>query len=112
MKIPSCLVRSLLFGLVPLYLVACAPRAEFHTVSQSGARRTGVYLRFSEKPQAETAQFSEEEKDGLVQELEGDAQRLHSSVHVRKETVRNAAELKKDAKREIEETLRQIRQNR
>jgi len=61
-------------------MAACAPQAEFTAIPQQGAKRTGTYPRFSEKPQAETGQFSEEEQARLTRELEGDAQRLRRPV--------------------------------
>jgi len=83
MKMQGGFIRNLIVIFVPLLVFACAPRAEFHTIPQKGAKRTGTYPRFSEKPQAETGQFSEEERARLVRELEGDAQRLRGSDHLR-----------------------------
>lgn len=94
MKRHSILIRNLFIVFVLFLVSACASQKEFQVIPQAGANRTGVYPRFSDKLQAETAQFSREEEDHLMKELGGDAQRLLGSIHPQKKEKRIPADLK------------------
>lgn len=111
MKMQSGSVKKLIWLILLLVTVGCAPRAEFQTIPQQGASRTGVYPRFSNRPHAETEQFSKEDKARLIEELDSDAMHLRGLSHSRPKAVQSGAKLREDAKREAEETLRQIRKS-
>lgn len=93
-------------------VAACAPSAEFQTAPQAGAWRSDSYPSFSQKPQAETAQFSAGDQARLSHELQADGQRLRGSAYAKQQAPQadgSAAAARKQAKQAIEETLQQIK---
>lgn len=103
--------KSMLLVLLPVTLWGCAASSEFQTVPQEGANRTGVFPRFSQKPHGVTQQFTEEERQHLTGQLDRDARNLRGVAQAKPASPQDSARLREDAKREAEETLRQIEQS-
>jgi len=91
-----------------LCLAACAPSREFAHVPQEGANRAGIFPRFSDKPQAETAQFTRQETVALTQELDAGKQAAAQAAAVLPASRQDAASSREALKREVEETLKAI----
>ncbi|MHC5307190.1 hypothetical protein [Bartonella sp. LJL80] len=107
---PSIQARGIVLGVVALIVMGCARGAEFTAPEQAGAVRSGVYPKFSVKPKAATEQFSEEERQKLTDRLDKEARSLKSVPGPSANSSSNLAKAKEDARREAEETLRQIEQ--
>jgi len=90
-----------------LCLAACAPAREFAYVPQEGAKHAGYYPRFSDKPQAETAQFTRRERASLTKELDGERQAATQTAAALPAPVDTAAS-REALKREVEATLKAI----
>lgn len=110
-KITKFMMCRLCFAACAAALAACAPSQEFQAAPQAGAWRGGGYPSFSARPQAETAQFSEAERQHLSQTLRSDGRRLRNSAAIEDKKQRaapGAAVAKRQANQEIQKTLRQI----
>jgi len=91
-----------------LCLAACAPSREFAHVPQEGANRTGIFPRFSDKPQAETAQLTRQETVALTQALDTEKQAATQAAAALPASGQNVASSREALKREVEETLKAI----
>jgi len=114
MKPPAISLRTLL-GCAAVFLVAggmtgCAGGSEFQTIPQKGANRTGIYPRFSVRPQAQTQQLTPAESARLSNELANKAKDLRSRMNNQPQKAQSFSTRKENAQREAEEVLRQIEQ--
>lgn len=94
-----------------LALSACAPSQEFRGVPQQGAWRNGSYPKFSALPKAETAQLSAAEQQRLSQSLRADGyrvRRIESDNNKKQANEARSVSAKKQAEKEIENTLQSI----
>lgn len=91
-------------------LAGCAGGKEFETVPQEGANRTGVFPRFSQMPQGETAQFTKEERDQLANQLTQNRTNLERAATEAVPTAQDIERQKQAAAKSAEETLRKIEQ--
>jgi|GEM_PF-1846942 len=92
-------------------LAACAPSADFQTVPQKGAWRSGTYPSFSTRPQAATAQFSEAERQSLSRTLQAEgrqARNIADNDAGKRQAMPDAASSRRQADQDISNTLRQI----
>ncbi|UXN04351.1 MULTISPECIES: hypothetical protein [unclassified Bartonella] len=108
-KNPKILFTVIIMALVGA-LTGCAGGKEFETVPQKGANRTGVFPRFSQMPQGETAQFTKAERDQLANQLTQDRSNLERAATEAVPTEQDIARQKQAAAKSAEETLRQIEQ--
>jgi len=93
-------------------LSACAPSAEFQAPPQAGAWHSNSYPSFSTKPQAAGPQFTQTDQDRLMKQLHSEGKSLDASAFA--ETKKRAAEqtpadAQEQANKEIQDTLRQIK---
>ena len=91
-------------------VAGCAGGKEFETVPQEGANRTGVFPRFSQKPQGETAQFTKAERDQLANRLANQRNNLERAASDSVPTAQDIERQKQAAAAAAAETLRKIEQ--
>jgi len=95
-------------ALLSLALWGCAPSRDFQTIPQEGAQRSDMFPRFSDKPEAETSQFTQTDAQMLTQELEQEAQRLKKQTGSSRQKAYNSKSESQNLREEVEKTLRQI----
>lgn len=103
--------RGIVLGMVAVIAMGCARSAEFTAPEQQGASHQDIYPNFSIKPKAATQQFSEAEKQALTERLDSEASALKKVRGSSGKRVSNLAKAKEDARREAEETIREIEQS-
>ncbi len=103
--------HSIVLTMIAFAVMGCARGAEFTAPEQAGASHQESYPRFSDKPRAATEQFSEVEKQSLTDRLDSEAARLKKVPGPSANSASNLAKAKDDARREAEETVRQIEQS-
>lgn len=111
MKMPFKKTPGIVLTMVAVILMGCARGAEFTAPEQVGASHEEVYPRFSNKPRAATVQFSEAEKQSLTNKLDSEATALKKVPGPSANSASKLAKAKDDARREAEETVRQIEQS-
>ena len=104
-------MKSVVLTMVAIAAMGCARSAEFTAPEQAGASHSDIYPRFSNKPRAATKQFSEAEKQSLTEKLESEATALKKVPGPTANSASKLAKAKDDARREAEETVRQIEQS-
>lgn len=111
MKKRTTLARALLLTVIAFTFLGCGRGKDFTVQERADTAKLDQYPRFSKKPVAATQQFTDEEKQKLTTQLVRDAKNLKSGSISQADDAANAATTKEDAKREAEETLRQIEQS-
>lgn len=103
--------RGIALSIVALIVIGCARGTEFTAPEQQGASHQGIYPKFSNKPKAATAQFSEQEKQDLTNKLDSEASALRKVRGPEGSSAANLVKAKEDARREAEDAVRQIEQS-
>lgn len=102
--------HSFVLAIIAVAVMGCSRGAEFTAPEQAGASHQDTYPRFSNMPKAATQQFSEQDKQSLTNRLDSDAASLRKVPGPSAGSASNLAKAKEDARREAEETVRQIEQ--
>jgi len=94
-------------------LAACGPAGEFTPPPQPGAWNRGIYPSFSQKPQAEAAQFSAADEARLKGQLQSAGKRVSAEGAAEDQMAaqpgqRAPASAQQQADKEMQDTLRQI----
>ena len=108
MTIEKPISARIIITIIVLALTGCANNREFETVPQAGANRTGVFPSFTQKPKAETAQFTQTERDELAKRLIDNRNRLEKTATPPAKDIerqkQEAAQAAKDTLHKIENT--------
>lgn len=104
-------MQSVVLVIIAVAVMGCSRGAEFTAPDQPGASHQDIYPRFSNMPKAATQQFSEADKQSLTNRLDSDAANLRKVPGPSANSASNLAKAKEDARREAEETVRQIEQD-
>lgn len=96
---------------VALVAAGCGRGKEFSFTENKNATHQGVYPKFSNMPKAATQQFTEQERQDLANKLDGEAATLKKVAGPSANSSSDLKKAKEDARREAEETIRQIEQN-
>jgi len=104
------MIKKCCIGLLLLALWGCAPSRDFNAERQKGAHISENFPRFSDRPEAETSQFTQEASQNLTEELTNEVQKLRQQGHQTPSAQKNIAAKAQRLAEEVEETLRHIEQ--
>lgn len=111
MNKPLKITRSVVLTTIAVIGLGCARGSEFSAPEQKGASHQDTYPNFSIKPRAATQQFTEAEKQALTDKLDSQAAALKKASGPSARNTSNLAKAKEDARREAEDTIREIEQS-
>lgn len=111
MTIKKAINGKMLIILTALTLTACAGDKEFETIPQKGANRTGVFPSFTQRPHAETAQFTQTERDELANKLIQNRNMVERNAPKADYSAKYVEQQKKETTKAAEETLHKIEQS-